>query len=486
MRRCILVASCLLGLAGCLHYPDHRQGVTQENAATLSVKHHYKLPSKQAAQLVTGNWWERFRDPQLNQVVALALSDSPDMQIARSRVYRAQQIANESNASLWPAIDFDGTATRQRFSQYGLIPPPFNGKTFNIGTLAFNFNYELDFWGKNRAILAARINEVCAAEADRAAAQLVVATAVTETYFRVKESEAQTNIARQLLKDRQEMLAIIQDRLKHAIASDIPVKSAEAEMQVAALQVTQYEQMNALARHQLAVLIGKNALTTDIVMPKYTYPKKALNLPANLSINILAKRPDIVAAKWRAEAAANEVHVAKTLFLPNISLNALFSYQSVGFGHLFEPGSQTNAIGTAIDLPIFDAGARKANLGVRYAEYDMAVASYNQTVLTALREVADQASILTSLNSQVSTQQNVYAATNRTYQLTKMRYQHGIVDYVQVLAANEANLQQKSTLLDYETKQVIAMVEMIKALGGVDSRSPHVNAGSIIKINERP
>lgn len=466
LRRSIVSVICLFGLSGCLHYANNREQITPEDAISLQKHHFYPIPQKKQQTIVQSRWWQRFNDPQLDQLITTALADAPDVQIAKSRIFKAQQLANEANSFLWPSIDFSGSVSRQRFAQYGLVPPPFNGKVFNIETAGFNFNYEFDFWGKNRAILASRLNQVCAAEADRAAAQLIISAAVAETYFRLMESQAQVHIAMQLMKERQETFDIIQDRLKHAIDSDIPVKNAQADLQMAALQVTQYEQIAALARHQLAELLGKNALTTHIEVGGYVYPKAAMRIPAFMSVNILAKRPDIAAAKWRAEAAANEVQVAKTLFLPNINLNALFSYQTVKFGHFLDPGSQANAIGGAIDLPIFDAGARKANLGARYAEYDVAVASYNQTIMTALKEVADQLSIMKSLNSQVATQSRVYSATNRTYQLTKMRYQHGIVDYVQVLQANEANLQQKSIRITYETKQVLALIGMIKAVGG--------------------
>jgi outer membrane protein TolC len=185
-------------------------------------------------------------------------------------------------------------------------------------------------------------------------------------------------------------------------------------------------------------------------------------LPAHL----IASRPDIIAARARAEAAAHEINVAKTLFFPDINLNGLFSYQSVGLGHLFGPTSQTNGVTAAFDLPIFDAGARRANLGVKYAEYDIAVQSYNQTILTALRDVADQLSTIRTLKSQLKAQALALRSTRNNYKLFKSRYNHGIVTYTQVLEIRQLLLQQESTQRDLQARHLLAVVAMLKALGG--------------------
>lgn len=451
----------LLGLTSCANYMGMHTTAQPYHAADLAIHHRYPIPSKQAASLA---WSQRFHDPQLNQLIAIALADSPDMQVARNRVTRACYLANEIGASRWPSVDFSGYLQRQRFSQFGLAPPPFNGRTFNIGELGLNFNYEFDFWGKNREMFASSVNETYAAKADQAEAHLIIATAVADTYFQLQAEETERGIAFDLLHQRQAILSIIQYRAAHGVESDIPVTTVMADMQTARLAVAQHTQAAALLRHQLAVLIGKNPFTTEIKILPFTYHYYAL--PPVIPANLLAQRPDISASRFRVEAAAHRINVAKARFFPDINLIGLYSYQSVLLGRLFERASQNNAITGAIDLPIFDAGARRADLGVNNADYDVAVNQYNQTILTALREVADQLSILHAVNAQVLAQTNAVKAMRRNYKLTNSRYNHGIADYLSVLQIKGQLLQQQATQVDYQIRHLHAIVALIKALGG--------------------
>jgi NodT family efflux transporter outer membrane factor (OMF) lipoprotein len=445
-----------------VYYGDihgHSQPLDADSLSTHHVFHASATPK-------AAYWWGKFKDPELNQLIAVALSDSPDMQSAENRVRRAEHLADGAVAGLWPEIDLSGYVERERFSEFGLVPPPFNGKTFNIGQVGFNFNYEFDFWGKNRQTLAARVSEACAAQADLAQARLIISAAVANVYFQLLGDIKQLQLAKDNLKQLKEILGIVVDRAKNGIESDIPVKTAIANVQAAVLAVEQYQRAEMLSRHQLAVLLGKNPFATSIMTHRFRYHAYHIALPTCLSANLLAHRPDIFAAKARAEAAAHQINVAKAGFFPDINLNAFFTYQSVKFGRLFDTGSQNNGILGAIDLPIFDAGARRANLGVKYAEYDLAVNEYNQTILTALREVADQASILKTLKAEVAAQATALNATQRHYKLINSRYNHGIVDYVQVLEVKELLLQQQARQVSLQTSHLQAVVVMLKALGG--------------------
>ena len=463
LRFYLLHGICLILLSGCVNYAGMKPSAKPFTAADLSTHQTFKTPQN---KLSSNGWWHQFHDRELNQLITTALSDSPTMQKAQSRVKRAQQLAEKADASLWPTIDASGYVQRERFSEFGLVPPPFNGKTFNIGEVGLNFNYEFDFWGKNRELLAARVSEQCAAEADLAQASLILSAAVANTYFQLKNNNEQLRIAKQLLHKQQETLEIVQDRAHHGIESDIPVSTAEANVESAKLTVAQFEAAKKLSLNRLAVLIGKNPIETEIEISTLTYRPHHIHLPASLPANLLAERPDIRASRLRVEAAAHQIKVAKARFFPNINLNGLFSYQSVGLGHLFDPDSQNNAITGAIDLPIFDAGARRANLGIRNAEYDIAVSNYNQTILRALREVADQLALLHSVQSQLRSQQAALHASERKFKLTTSRYKHGIVDYTQVLTSKKQLLQQQAIQTELQMRYLQAFATLIKALGG--------------------
>ena len=397
------------------------------------------------------------------------MADSPTLQIAQARVRQAQSLADAADSALWPSLDFSGYVQRQRFSEFGLAPPPFNGKTFNIGTLGLNFNYEFDFWGKNREALKAKISLEAATQAELAEAELVLAAAVANTYFQLYNNSEQVKIARANWQLGQQILIISTNRTRQGINSEIPVKTIEANVKATEQIIEEYRQAELLARHQLAVLLGKNPFATRITIGRYTFKQQQVQLPASLPASLLANRPDIYAAKARAQAAANEINVAKARFFPDINLSALYSYQGVGLEHLFLAESQNNAITGAIDLPIFDAGMRRANLGMKYAEFDSAVNEYNRTILTALREVADQSSILQTLDTRLAEQNSALNATQHNYKLYSLRYNHGIADYVAVLESKQLVLQQQATQLALQTQYLQAVATMLKALGGHDS-----------------
>jgi NodT family efflux transporter outer membrane factor (OMF) lipoprotein len=454
-------------MSGCAYYGDIHSHSRPLTPVRLSKLHTYRPPS--APILASSHWWQRFKDPQLNQLIEEALCDSPTLQIAISRLKRAQHLTEEVSSLLWPTIDFEGYVQRQRFSTFGLAPPPFNGRTFNIGTLALNFNYEFDFWGKNRQLLFANIHEACAAQAELLEARLILSTAVASTYFQLRSNLEQVSIAASQWQASQQILQIASVRFKRGIDSDIPVKTIQANAQAQKQTLEQYRQAALLSQHQLAVLLGRNPFTTEITVKPWVFHAYQVALPPCMPASLLAQRPDIYAAKFRAEAAANYIKVAKARFFPNINLNGLFSYQSVGLGRLFNPQSQNNAITGTVDLPIFDAGARRANLRVRYAEYDLAVNEYNQTILTALREVADQLSVLKTLQAQRQSQAIAVAATARNDQLFRLRYRQGIADYVVVLNSKQSLLQQKAEQIDLQTRHLQAVVAMLKALGGNDT-----------------
>ena len=463
-RSCLLILAGTLEIAGCVNYAGIKNQAVPLNEKSLAVKHHYSAAPRTTTP--SANWWARFHDPQLSRLITTALTDSPTMQIAADRIRKAQNLTKGVESYMWPSVDFSGYAERARFSQFGLVPPPFNGKTFNIGDLGLNFNYELDLWGKNRQQFATKLSEECAEKTNYAQAQLVLSTAVANAYFQLQANHTLFKIAEDTLKQRAEIFSIVKARADHNIESDIPVQVALADQQAAKLTVERFIEAEKRSRYRLAVLLGKNPLNTNIVTYPFAYHVYHLALPANLPANLLGHRPDIIAARERTEAAAHQINVAKARFFPNINLNAIFSYQSVFFNRLFEAGSQANSGTVAVDLPIFDAGARRAQLGLRYAEYDEAVDKYNQMILNALKETADQLARLASLSSQLTAEQRALHASQQALLLTHMRYQHGIVDYLKVLEIKGALLQQQAVQTDLQSRHLLAVVAMIKALGG--------------------
>lgn len=459
---CVLIT---LTSTGCSLFGEIHTNTQPINPVDLAVKHIYKNPKK----LNSAHYFKRFNDPQLDQLISVALADAPDMRSAKARVGRAQQLAKVAYSSLWPFIDLSGYLEKAYFPIHGKIPPPINSVKIdqaNIADIGLKFNYELDFWGKNRETLASRTSEAFAAQMDLAETHLVLSTAVATTYFEIQNNGIQRRLAKENARLLKQLADIIIDRERHGIESNIPVKTAMADAQAATLSVEDYKRAEMQSRHQLAVLMGKNPLNTQIDTSAFVYNKKQLQLPAIIPANVLAQRPDIASARALTEAAVHQVNVAKTAFFPNINLKGLLSLQSLYFNKAFNIWLQNDNAAAAFDLPIFDAGARKANLGVNYAQYELAVNQYNQTILNSLQQVGDQLTAMKTLNTQITAQNQALNNTESNYRLFQARYTQGIIDYTQLIEIKQLLIQQKAILYNLQTRKKQAFVALLAALGG--------------------
>lgn len=336
----------------------------------------------------------------------------------------------------------------------------------SIANIGLKFNYELDFWGKNRENLASKVSEAFAAQMDLAQTRLILSTAVATAYFDVQNNRVQQGFARENARVLKQLADIVVDREHQGIESNIPVNTALANAQAAILAVEDYRRAEMQSRHQLAVLMGKNPLNTQIDVAAFAYHKKELLLPEVIHADVLAQRPDVASARALAEAAAHQVNVAKTAFFPNINLKGLLSLQSLYFSKAFNIWLQNDNAAAAFELPIFDAGARRANLGVNYAQYELSVNQYNQTILNSLQQIGDQLSALKALEAQISAQNKALNNTEYNYRLFRARYNQGIIDYTQILEIKQLLIQQKAILYHLQTQQKQAFVALVAALGG--------------------
>ncbi len=454
-----------LALTGCKFHPAIYSGMPQINETDLARHHVYKIPAKDKNK----HCLRYFNDAQLQRLITIALNDAPDIRSAQARVLRSQQIAKGSYAALWPSADLQGALADYQFALHGVVPQPFNELAMNkanIAEIALNFNYEIDFWGKNRETFVSKLDEAFAAQMELEETRLILSANVASTYFELQNVIQQQQLAATYARIAKELEAIVMDRAKQGIESDIPVKTAITNTQAAQLSLQNYQRAQMQTRNQLAILLGKNPFNTQVETPPFTYNTKQLNLPPVVPANLLAQRPDIIAARSLTESAAHQIKVARAAFFPNVNLSALLNSLSFYSNPLFNISLQNAGVRGALDLPVFDAGARRANLGVKQADFDYAISQYNQTILNALHEVTDQIAALRTLNQQVKEQDKAVNSTAANYKLFRARYTQGIIDYVQLLEIKQSLLQQKSTLLSLQTRHKQAFVALLAALGG--------------------
>jgi NodT family efflux transporter outer membrane factor (OMF) lipoprotein len=287
-------------------------------------------------------------------------------------------------------------------------------------------------------------------------------------YIGLSLNYALLDIAKSTLDQQQQVAALANRRLKGGLGTQLEVAQAETPLPEYERQIDSIEEAIALGHNQLAALAGKGPGAGDAL----TRPQLALSafagLPSTLPAELIGHRPDIVAARWTVAAQARGIDVAKADFYPNIDLLAsVGGYAAMGplFGFLKSASGGWSA-GPALSLPIFTGGRLRAQLGAASAGYDVAVEQYNQSIVTALKEIADEVVRIRSLDTQLKDAQRSVATANRSYQLAREGYRRGLTDYVNVLIAQTQLLRAQEGVAKVQAEQLSAHAQLVTALGG--------------------
>ena len=410
-------------------------------------------------------WWQSLGDPALDALVTTALQGSPSMATAQLRWQRMQALTGVARAASSVQASAGADLTRQRFSANGLYPRPIAGNTWDNDTLQANLSWSPDFWGQHAAEFAASWGQARAAQADAAAASMVLASQICKSYIALARLWAQRDIAQRSLTQKQTIHNLITARQNAGLDTQWELNPAEGNIAEAQAQWEALQEQIMLVRHQLAALTGQAPQALDTLQPALS----ALHLqalPAHLGADLLGRRPEVVASRWRVEAASQDVAVARTQFYPNLNLSAFAGFNALGLGHLLDAGSQQYGITPALRLPLFDGGRLQAQFAARQKERDLAVAQYNQAVLDAVRETADAIDTTHSLHKQIQTQATALRSAERQYVLAQQRFVAGLGNALAVLATQTAVLAQERLHIDLHARQLDNQVQLMKALGG--------------------
>ena len=450
--------------AGCASFDGLAPKAQRTGAASLQAK--ATLADVQpSAAWPAANWWQGFGDAQLDALIEEALAGNPGIGSARARIDRARALAAAAGAALAPQGNAGLNVTRQRYSSNGIFPPPIAGSWHTQTDLAATFSYELDLWGRNRAGYDAALGQARAAEVDAYAVRLLLASSVARAYAELSRSFELLDLARDTLKQREAMLDLTQRRVAAGLDSDLELKQAEGSIPAARAHIAQIEEEIALGRNLLAALAGKGP-DRGLAITRPQLKAQPVALPSVLPADLLGRRPDVVAQRWRVESARRDIDAAKAQFYPNVNLSALVGVQSISFAKLLTARSEDPAFGPALRLPLFDGGRLRANLAAKDADYDLAVEQYNQTLIEALREVVDQLTSLKSLDAQRAELERSLASARAAYALAAERYRAGVASYLQVLAAETPLLEQKNLRANLRARQLELSINLIRALGG--------------------
>lgn len=455
----LFLAPLVIALAACAHMDPNGSTSRPLDVATLGAQ---EAP---AMQWPDQQWWQRYNDPQLNALIADAVTGSPSLVTAQARLARASANASSANAALYPQANATATATRQRYTENGIVPPPLGGTIRTDARLALNLSYDFDFWNRNGSALKAALSESRAAEAETHAARNVLMSSVAASYFNLQRLFAQHAVLEDAIKQRGGVFDLTQQRFRNGIDTRVEVKQAESLLAQARADRAQVDEAIALQRNQLAALLGAGPDRVAGLQP-VTLAAPSYAAPANVPLSLVGHRAEIVAARWRVEAAQRNVDVAKAAFYPDINISAFAGVSSLGFPKLLEGGSGIFGIGPAITLPIFEGGRLNANLQGRQADIDLAIASYNQAVIDAVHEVSDTLDSIRALGRQADEQRQARQATEEAYNLALQRYKAGLGNYLTVLTAQSTVLAQERLDTDLQARAFTLDVALARALGG--------------------
>lgn len=463
---CSTLCATLLLLAGCASdgglAPQARLG----DARQLSMQFILPQDAGLTAAWPERGWWRRYGDRQLDDLVDEALAGSPGMRIAAARVRQAQAISAVAGAALSPQASAGAKSARQLYSANSTVPKPLAGNWAWSNEATLNFSYELDFWDKNDAALAAAIGRQHASVADAESARLVLVVGVIQSYLKLSQLYAQLDLAVAVLKQRRDVQDLTRQRVAAQIDSALELKQADMAIPVAREQIAAAHEAIALTRTQLAALLGAGPdRGAAIARPQLTVAQRA-GLPSNLPSDLIGRRPDVVAQRWRVEALRKDIAVAKAQFYPSINLTALIGLQSLGFDKFLSSGSRVTGAGAAFNLPLFDGGRLRGNLALRDAEYDTAVESYNQAIVEAVRDIASQLVAMDWLAQRAALQNEAVDTARQAHQLSLQRYRSGLGNYLQVLATEAQVLAQQRAQIDLDTRAFELDMNLIRALGG--------------------
>lgn len=465
LRTRVSLVLLAMSLAGCASYSGlNTQGVS------LDVKN---LKAGQSLNGVTlspaawpkSDWWKSLGDPQLDGLIREALHDSPDMQIADARAHQASAAAYAADAARMPTLDASASVSRSRLAR-DKDPTGAGGNYATVRSIGASFNYTFDLWGGQRATWEAALGQARAAEVDQQAAQLTLSADVARAYSNLGQAHIVYDLANDDLKRTRQMLDLSKRRLSSGIDSQYQYQQTESLEASSEATLIDAEKTLQSAKIALAVLLGKGPdRGNEIARPKILQAS-AVALPSTLPAELLGRRPDLIAARWRVEAASKSIDAGKTKFYPNLNLSAAAGTESLLGDAMFGSASRFFNIMPTVSLPIFDGGRLRANLDARDADYDLAVAQYNKTLVKALGDVSDTISQLRDIGRQIGAQQHATDIAQDSYNTVVQRYGSGIGNYLDVLSIEQQLLQAQRQLANLNAEQIDLSIQLMQALGG--------------------
>lgn len=420
----------------------------------------------------SSQWWQQYNNPQLNQLVAQALADSPTIALVEQRVMLAKAQTEMTRAGAGPNLNFAADVERQKVSSEGILGPfavddPAAGTTgpwYTNGTFGLQGSYGLDLWGKDRDRIEASLGIVQAKQAELAESQLLVSSAVTELYWDIQTVMALQDTLQQIRE--QEALIVHTDETLYAEGISSSLDDTVSKVSLAKLD--QRIESNKGELHALQATLGA-MLGLQHPLPEIKavpLPDASQSLPPKLDYQLLARRPDLQAAHWYIESSLSQTDAARAAFYPSVNLMGFLQYDALHLSDLFRSSAQQAGGILGFTLPIFDSGRLNANLDIVQSDSNLAIASYNKAVVTAVTDVVKNANTIQTLSQERLQQQQVVEGEMHILSLVQRRFNAGLASGNLVAKARVPLLEEQANLLILKNKVNNADISLITSLGG--------------------
>jgi len=412
-------------------------------------------------------WWLRYGDAQLNGLIEEGLAGSPDTEAAAARFRTAQGIAQQAGGKLAPSIDAYASSEFKKIDSKDIKAFGIDGdKVLNTGSAGLSFSFDLDLWGKNRAALAAATSDSEAAGYELAQARLALTTGIASANADLAQLYRQRETLEAALRIRSETAKLVGQRVEIGLDTRAEMKQAEGRVSEARDDLAASDEAIGLTRNALAALIGKGPDRGLAIQRPAIAGFAAQGIPANATIDLIGRRPDVAALRASVEAQGSRIKEAKAAFYPNISITGLLGLSAFGIGDIFSHTSSFGSVSPAVSLPLFHGGALQGQYRGRRGQYDEAVALYDASIIKALRETADAVTSQKSLASQLAQSRSALADFEEAHALARQRYEHGLATYLDVLSAEEGVVSARLQVAELESRAFTLDVQLTRALGG--------------------
>jgi NodT family efflux transporter outer membrane factor (OMF) lipoprotein len=454
-----------VGLSACSLAPEYKVPATPVAAQYKTVGPW--IDARPADRLSRDGWWKIYGDAQLDDLEQRLLANNTDLRAALAHYAQAQAFVAQVESELYPTVSVGAAPLRERQSENR--PLRVGGPNdYNSVTLGGAIDYDVDLWGRVRDSVAAGKDEAQASKADLASVRLSLQVQLADSYIRLRGLDQQTDLLNETVAAYAKALQLTQTLHDSGIVAGLDVSRAHTQLSSARSLLSQNLAQRALIEHAIAVLVGASA--SEFSLPQQTASIALPVIPAGLPSTLLQRRPDVAAAERRVAEANAKIGVARAAYFPSITLSVQGGVQSAAYAGLVSAPNLFWAIGPQLVQYVFDGGLRRAQLDSAKAATDEAGERYRGVVLSAFQQVEDNLSQLSYLGTALEQQRDAADAAQHSVDLAMQQYRQGAVGYLDVVQAQTVALDAQRSVLDIQTRQLSANVQLVHALGGGWSR----------------